>query len=68
MEYKSTMVSSDQFVRNLLRLKTRLRSDLLSDMIIYECKNCNLLIPIDSDGVIQLIHSVDKNLGNIIIT
>ena len=66
MEYKSIMVSSDQFVRNLLRLKIRLKSDLLSDMIIYECKNCNLLIPIDSDGVIQLSHSVDKTIGNII--
>ena len=66
MEYKGTMVSSEQFVRNLLRLKMGLRNDLLSDMILYECKNCDLHIPIGSDGVIQINHSVDKNIGNII--
>jgi hypothetical protein len=66
MEYKSTMVSSEQFIKNILRLKTKLRSDLLSDIILYGCKNCGLDLPLNSEGVIQINHSVEKNIGIII--
>ena len=66
MEYKSTKITSEQFIKNILRLKMKLNSDLLSDVISYGCKNCGLDLPLNSEGVIQINHSVEKNIGVII--
>ena len=66
MDYKSTMVTSEQFIKNILRLKMKLKSDLLSDVILYGCKNCGLDLPLNCEGVIQINHSIEKNIGVII--
>ena len=61
-----TVISSNLFFKNLLRLKEKMKSPLPSDIIYYQCVNCNLDIPINGDGVIKLVKPLDKHLGAVI--
>jgi hypothetical protein len=66
MESIKAMVSSKQFLKNLMRLKGKMRSPLPSDVIHYQCKNCDLDLPLNCEGVIQISSPVEKNIGIII--
>ena len=63
MDSMKTIASSTQFLQNLLRLKQQMRHPLPSDVIIYHCKNCNLDLPLNSLGVLDISNTVEEPLG-----
>ena len=66
MEFKNTQVSSDQFLKNLLQLKQKIRKTLPSDVLLYHCNSCNMDIPLNGDGVLKLTKPMDKTMGEVI--
>ena len=66
MELKETPISSRQLLENFQRLKGKLRSSLPSDIINYQCKNCDLDLPLNSEGVLKILSPVEKDLDIII--
>ena len=56
-------ITSKLFLQNILMLKEKMRSPLPSDTILYQCMNCNLDIPVNSDGVIKLQNPLEEHLG-----
>ena len=66
MEYKKTQISSKQFFKNIIQLKQKMRQPLPSDVLLYHCQNCNLDLPLNSDGVIKLTNPIEKTMGEVI--
>ena len=66
MELKETPISSRQLLENFQRLKGKLRRSLPSDIINYQCKNCDLDLPLNSEGVLKILSPVEKDLDIII--
>ena len=66
MKLKETTIPSKQFLQNFQILKRNLRSSLPSDVINYQCKNCDLNLPLNPEGVLEIFSPVEKDLDIVI--
>ena len=66
MKLKETTIPSKQFLQNFQVLKRNLRSSLPSDVINYQCKNCDLNLPLNPEGVLEIFSPVEKDLDIVI--
>ena len=66
MKLKETTIPSKQFLQNFQILKRNLRSSLPSDVINYQCKKCDLNLPLNPEGVLEIFSPVEKDLDIVI--
>ena len=63
MESIKTSVSSILFLENFLELKKKMTFPLPSDLILYQCENCNINLSFNNNGVIEIPRALDKHVG-----
>jgi hypothetical protein len=61
-----TKVSSETFLSNFKKLKSRMRDPLPTDVILFQCENCQTNLPLNSDGVLPVDEPLEQELSIVI--
>ena len=55
-------VSSETFLLNFKELKSRMRTTLPTDTILFQCQNCNVNLTLNRDGVLQMDVHLEEEM------
>ena len=66
MDSMKTIVSSKQLLLNLMILKQQMRRPLPSDVILYQCKNCHMDLPLNYHGILEIDKAVEETMGRVL--
>ena len=66
METMKTTVSSGTFISNFKKLRSRMTDPLPSDVILFQCENCQTNLPLNSDGVLPVDEPLEQELAIVI--
>ena len=55
-------VSSETFLSNFKELKSRMRATLPTDIILFQCGNCNINLALNKDGVLQMEETLEEEM------
>ena len=55
-------VSSETFLSNFKELKSRMRATLPTDIILFQCGNCNVNLALNKDGVLQMDETLQEEM------
>ena len=55
-------VSSETFLSNFKELKSRMRATLPTDIILFQCGNCNINVALNKDGVLQMEETLEEEM------
>ena len=58
-----TQVSSETFLSNFMELKDKMKEQLPTDRIIFQCEQCRSNMNLNLEGIIQIDTMVDKEIG-----
>ena len=61
-----TMISSKTFASNFIMLKNKIKEQLPTDIIIFQCCHFKSELLLNIDGVLQVCEVLDKELSKII--
>ena len=66
MRTMRTMISSKTFASNFIKIKNKIKEQLPTDNIIFQCCHCKSELLLNIDGVLQVCEVLDKELSKII--
>ena len=62
MDTISATVSSTTFLSNFKELKSRMRATLPTDIILFQCGNCNNNLALNKNGVLQIDETIVEDM------